>query len=110
MAESTQTPTKRRGRPPKNVVKMPQTSPSEPQTPDQDPDEPPEPDPEPRAAVTVSAKPFPLPPKGRGKGQFCEAEEGLAYWRGLAPELINRCNVYINREWPILDRLQELSP
>lgn len=61
------------------------------------------------SSTFVSAKPFPLPPRGKGKGGFCEETDGMKYWRSLPPEFLNRTNVYVNRERPVLNRLQELS-
>ena len=60
-------------------------------------------------AVEVAQKRFPTWPRGKGKGNFCSAEELIAYWQGLTEEFINRTNFYVNREKPVLDRLQEYS-
>lgn len=60
--------------------------------------------------VKPSTEPFPPWPKGSGKGGFCNPEALMEYWAGLPPEFIARTNFYINREKPVLNRLQELTP
>lgn len=60
-------------------------------------------------ADRTNPKPFPLPPKPSLKGGYCDAEIGMAYWRGIPLDLRERLTVYVNREHPVLNRLQECS-
>jgi len=61
------------------------------------------------SAVPVADKKFPPWPRGAGRGNFAKCEEVIAYWQSLPTEFINRTNFYVNREKPVLDRLQEFS-
>lgn len=81
------------------------------ETPPEADDTPPETLPPAAKSAKTSTKPFPMPPRA-GKGGFCKPEEGLEYWRkiGADPRFKDRVAVYINRENPVLNHLQELSP
>lgn len=64
----------------------------------------------PTGIARASVEPFPPYPRPKSKGGNVPWEEGIAYWRGLPPEFIERSSFYVIREWPALDRLQELTP
>jgi hypothetical protein len=117
MADSTTQAPKRTRKPrPKarsTVVRMPTQTPfddtSGPQD-DSDPNEAlPDTSPASKEAYTASQKAFPPAPRGTGKGGYCKDTDGMLYWQTLPSEFQNRLNVYVNREWPVLNRIQELT-
>src|SRR5262249_13470177 len=61
-------------------------------------------------AVEPSIEPFPPYPRPSHKGGNADPAAAWAYWRSLPPEFIERSCFYVCRDWPVLDRLQELTP
>jgi len=90
-----------------------QNSPEPPQEPPEDPPEqalsPALPDPATPFDHRTNPKPFPIPPRPSMKGGYCKEEVGMAYWLSIPDEFQDRLTVYINREHPVLNRLQECS-
>lgn len=64
----------------------------------------------PPKSVEVADKRFPSWPRGKGRGGLANVQEIITYWQGLPEEFVNRTNFYVNREKPVLDRLQEHTP
>lgn len=54
--------------------------------------------------------PFPAIQKARSKEGTIPPEELFRYWGALKPEFQERCIVYVNREWPVMNYLQLLTP
>ncbi len=110
MANSTSKAPRKGRKPRANVLNMPaSTANEEAENPITEPPAAEEASPSGAEGYSASRKAFPPAPKGSGKGGYCKDAEGMTYWRSLPREFQNRTNIYVNREWPILDRLQELD-
>ncbi len=113
MASSTRKPPKKRAKHTSKVVELtPKIDPENPieaEQPAEIPEEPEPPAEKPAAASGPNREVFPTPPRGTGKGSFCTDQAGMDYWRAIPKRFYPRLVVYVNREWPILDRIQELD-
>ena len=55
-------------------------------------------------------RPFPKAPRARGRGGTVSPDIFFEYWKKLPPVCMERCSVYVYREYPKMNYLLALSP